>query len=413
MPWREIYWKIWGRAQTLYCTQCQQHFSASDYGHCQYHPERPIWTKSNVGTYPCCQQQVLRFDTSIYKTGCSARKHVAKVDPANNSSSITDKLLRHSNLVCVPYEERDKGPFLTPDARELMKVRQGGNVGENSKRVVDEEDEDESDSDGDHGIRNTESDRTPGYWRSYGWEASCSQPSAYCLDPPPEHCYPMEFWHCRDPFFGKRGLTARANRSAQSKDESDEQKIGSKKMPVSMPDCKKECKDAKDAALSRSRRSRSATKADRPQSQASSRAVEGKAESSNFGERRGMGGGVDDSGRVGQRGGSAAPGGDLNPAGQKSFFELGFPTGMTGKKQREFRMDMLREDDRRRMDELGGRIRTQKTRCTVSPGVEGKRALAWVSEGSVAKAAPQQSSQKSAKALAGSGRSSTGFSKTR
>lgn len=60
--------------------RCNQVFQLCEFGHCQYHPERPQFRQvlemqapdNPVGLYPCCNQRVLRFDP----TGLSKGSHV-------------------------------------------------------------------------------------------------------------------------------------------------------------------------------------------------------------------------------------------------------------------------------------------------------------------------------------------------
>merc|ERR1712150_274754 len=78
LSWREIYWRLWGTAQLLYCSVCHQHFRGTEFEHCLYHPEKPIWNappRAHLGAYPCCKLQALRFGAPPQSTGCESRDH--------------------------------------------------------------------------------------------------------------------------------------------------------------------------------------------------------------------------------------------------------------------------------------------------------------------------------------------------
>merc|ERR1719162_2418781 len=110
LSWREIYWKVWGRVQTLYCTACHGNFPATELGHCSYHPEKPVWQcppRAHSGVYPCCQQPAVRFGAAVQRTGCCAREHAV----SNAEAATLRKLMRHKAIVCVPFEDRDKDTF--------------------------------------------------------------------------------------------------------------------------------------------------------------------------------------------------------------------------------------------------------------------------------------------------------------
>merc|ERR1711920_863253 len=80
--------------------------------------------------------------------------------------------------------------------------------------------------------------------------------------------------------------------------------------------------------------------------------------------------------------------------GEPSFFNLKFSPGMSAQKRLQYRLDVLREDDRRRMDELGERLRhlreERQREAQIPGGTSGRsgacdgarssqrRSLAWV-----------------------------------
>ncbi|CAI2387104.1 unnamed protein product [Moneuplotes crassus] len=91
VSWRRTFWKIWGRIHSDECTQCNQKFTYADKDHCTYHPEKPIFTYgSNIGEYPCCNAEAVRFSTGVNVGGCENRTHVFK--------NLKEGSLKHSFL---------------------------------------------------------------------------------------------------------------------------------------------------------------------------------------------------------------------------------------------------------------------------------------------------------------------------
>ncbi|KAL9981392.1 hypothetical protein ACROYT_G010092 [Oculina patagonica] len=79
--WKEVYWRLWGTVNILYCHRCGNYFQCTELGHCSYHPMTVDYGNMEctatkiVGVYPCCQQRVLHFDPSLETSGCCVRDH--------------------------------------------------------------------------------------------------------------------------------------------------------------------------------------------------------------------------------------------------------------------------------------------------------------------------------------------------
>lgn len=79
--WKEVYWRLWGTVNVLYCHRCGNYFQCSELGHCSYHPMTVDFGNLEcaatkiVGVYPCCQQRILHFDPSLEGIGCCVRDH--------------------------------------------------------------------------------------------------------------------------------------------------------------------------------------------------------------------------------------------------------------------------------------------------------------------------------------------------
>ncbi|RMX59635.1 hypothetical protein pdam_00010483 [Pocillopora damicornis] len=91
--WKEVYWRLWGAVNVLYCHRCGNYFQCSELGHCSYHPMTVDFGNLEcaatkiVGIYPCCQQRVLHFDPSLEGTGCCVRDHKPTLNkPVSNTA---------------------------------------------------------------------------------------------------------------------------------------------------------------------------------------------------------------------------------------------------------------------------------------------------------------------------------------
>ncbi|XP_046840893.1 SANT and BTB domain regulator of class switch recombination-like isoform X2 [Xenia sp. Carnegie-2017] len=142
--WRDVYWRLWGSCNILFCYQCRCYFRCTDFGHCQYHPEKPEYANGtlehkSIGVHPCCGEKVLQFDTVRVITGCRVKDHLVTFpDPVNssgttncansedtkslqshhskspcdhlddsvivNDSNVVKDLLSHRDVICVPFK---------------------------------------------------------------------------------------------------------------------------------------------------------------------------------------------------------------------------------------------------------------------------------------------------------------------
>ncbi|RMX59636.1 hypothetical protein pdam_00010482, partial [Pocillopora damicornis] len=72
--WKEVYWRLWGAVNVLYCHRCGNYFQCSELGHCRCHPMTVDFGNLEcaatkiIRIYPCCQQRVLHFDPSLEGT---------------------------------------------------------------------------------------------------------------------------------------------------------------------------------------------------------------------------------------------------------------------------------------------------------------------------------------------------------
>ncbi|XP_059160884.1 SANT and BTB domain regulator of class switch recombination-like [Physella acuta] len=115
--WRDVYWRLWGTVNSLTCGRCEQVFPLTEFGHCSYHPEAPVYdnepgaVSSCVGMYPCCQETSVRFDPTQINKGCKVKDHVvnlpalAEGDKATKSQSqiLLNDLLARRDVICVPH----------------------------------------------------------------------------------------------------------------------------------------------------------------------------------------------------------------------------------------------------------------------------------------------------------------------
>lgn len=354
LPWRAIYWRVWGRVQTFYCAICQQSFCGAELEHCSYHPSTPKWHEApnvHTGVYPCCMQPAVRFGASMDTTGCCARDHDVRAVSCG-SDSVVDKLLRHRALVAVPFADRHQDqyaaacvPHLTSHAsRSSSRPLTGVNKEE-------EEDEDIGSNDSDRPLFADEEDEGDDAWEGSPAVASCrgggsgvgigSRTSTtflsgastghehrlYCFDPLPEHDYPPSN-------VPTRGRVVRRERIL--------------------------------------RRSKSSERRSKSPSTTSGTRLGTHGSSSMLSVRES---------------GWPIPA----PTGSPSFFTIPPPPNSSENKQKAFRMDMLKEDDRRRMDVLADRLKAHhviRSRRPIgaetAPKGSEKSRLAWVGDAAAA-----------------------------
>ena len=107
--WNLVYWRLWGLVNHLQCSRCSATFQLCDFGCCMHHPDRPHYrllsggdmAENPVGIYPCCNQQVLRFDPTGLNKGCRAKDHV--VAALNKKQQrVLDDFVSHKALVKSP-----------------------------------------------------------------------------------------------------------------------------------------------------------------------------------------------------------------------------------------------------------------------------------------------------------------------
>lgn len=284
LSWREIYWRMWGRLNTLWCGTCGCHFCAAELGQCLYHTAKPEWyeaPRAHAGVYPCCQQLALRFGTSVRRTGCCARDHTVELDaqsgqgaaPRADQDAVLETLRRHRDLVCMPLE----GP----------EWPERGAQGREARDEWREESESEDVTKGDHmGV---------GPWQPEGQ----SRVFSYCFDALAEH----------------REQPRRAKSSFSWRPESH---------------CADLVGDAQGRWL------------------------------------------VDD-------GWPGAHWPRYSPADEASLFGPHFPPAVPGHRKLEGKLDALREDDHRRMDDLGERLR--RAQRVARPRGKARSSFLWLVEG--------------------------------
>ncbi|TRY91889.1 hypothetical protein DNTS_015047 [Danionella cerebrum] len=116
--WDLVYWRIWGTINHLTCSRCKQAFLCTELRQCKYHPEAIVYPGVNadhrwrgVGVYPCCNQDVLRFDPSSIPKGCKIKDHILTAEDGGDCGAYSVKsthtrilrdLLLHREAVCAP-----------------------------------------------------------------------------------------------------------------------------------------------------------------------------------------------------------------------------------------------------------------------------------------------------------------------
>ncbi|XP_064411750.1 SANT and BTB domain regulator of class switch recombination [Latimeria chalumnae] len=149
--WRDVYWRLWGTVNWLTCSRCNQPFLCTELSHCQYHPEQAAFPSvasklgtPGIGTYPCCNQKVLRFDPSEITRGCSVRDHVVDTHnstngddpPSNSASKVLNDLLQFRDVICVPFAkdlENDSGAVFCGESERDCDIQLEANLWKGQK----------------------------------------------------------------------------------------------------------------------------------------------------------------------------------------------------------------------------------------------------------------------------------------
>jgi len=322
LTWRETYWRLWGHTQLLWCSICQQFFSAAEMEHCSYHPERAVWQPApctHIGCYPCCTKSAQRLGTLSHgaATGCCAREHLLALDDAEGLS-IVEKISKHRSFMCVPFAERDsklKLPGVRKPGAELDDDED--EEGDNSGREAEEGEEEEWDCHNEATV----------YWGGPG-HGHRMRGTWYCLDPPPEHVA-AHFNGRGRPGIGRRMGGGRSGTPLR-----------------------------RSSKLWRSDRSKSGERDGDEQAVAST-------------VRR-------------------PPWFTNEPEVAQSFFDDSYPPGVSSSKKWDYRMEILREDDRRRMDSLVDRISMIRENCAEDTSISTQNAkLSWIGVAAAAEAGQQ------------------------
>lgn len=119
--WKDVYWRLWGAVNVLYCYRCGQHFSCSELGHCNYHPMNADFSNVGctstkiVGVYPCCQKKVLHFDPCFETSGCCVRDHKPTLSTSQSTPTV-------ENIISTedPANEKKNGE-MTSESNEEQK----------------------------------------------------------------------------------------------------------------------------------------------------------------------------------------------------------------------------------------------------------------------------------------------------
>ncbi|CAD7943196.1 unnamed protein product [Amoebophrya sp. A25] len=128
----DLYWQLWGRVNMLHCSVCDQVFPLADYHRCLYHPEEPIFPDAagKAGRYPCCDMAVLRFDSTEQRRGCCERKHqiLKALVCEHDAEDLCRLLYKFEDKICRKTELFQKDVFeLADEVQTADKKRRGSN----------------------------------------------------------------------------------------------------------------------------------------------------------------------------------------------------------------------------------------------------------------------------------------------
>lgn len=107
MTWRDIFWRIWGTINWLFCSTCNQPFQCKNLTTCLYHSNTIIYVDSTGiripgGKYSCCGNLASSFSplTNI-QSGCCLKDHAIN---ASNSSVVSKIATQMKELMCKNQE---------------------------------------------------------------------------------------------------------------------------------------------------------------------------------------------------------------------------------------------------------------------------------------------------------------------
>jgi len=330
MSWRETYWRMWSHLQFFRCGVCRRSFSGAEFEHCSYHSEQPVWRvppQAHLGTYPCCNQPALRFGEALpQRVGCSAREHKPDLRGESEGLAATfQKLLRHRTLACIPFDKRevDSSPQLSSDracspAVEGCDDCDGDGEVDASPLRGDEDHEGEED---DIGFAVVSEGSSLVATSNLGWSkvAWARTSACYCFAPPPEHC-PL-------------GRQKRGRRPRPLLRPVGHQGVNSGRR-------RQVCGQSRGSAHS----NRNAVQTGGP---CTTKTIEQGTVQKDLEDT------LPD--KAMHRCWPGPP-----PDGTPTFFALELPSCMSDEKKSEFKMDMLREDDKRRMDMLRAHLHRKR-----------------------------------------------------
>ncbi|CEM15060.1 unnamed protein product [Vitrella brassicaformis CCMP3155] len=145
LSWREVYWMIWGQLICLTCDVCGEGFAVSRYKCCAYHPSSPHFMfGQNDGIYPCCHTPAVRFSLTRapHSDGCCSRNHTVSGD-GGVLGVLLEKVLRYQDVICMPFADRQKA---VPSMAEIARAEKlTSDIGTTSTADSDEDEDDKTD----------------------------------------------------------------------------------------------------------------------------------------------------------------------------------------------------------------------------------------------------------------------------
>ncbi|KAF6026467.1 KIAA1841 [Bugula neritina] len=114
--WREVYWRLWGIINWLYCSRCKRAFQCCELAGCLHHKDKAVFQadvmlgklSGAVGTYLCCGERVIRFDPSEETQGCEVRDHIVEVEDSEEGqvtgNTVYEDLLAYRQAITVTVE---------------------------------------------------------------------------------------------------------------------------------------------------------------------------------------------------------------------------------------------------------------------------------------------------------------------
>eukprot|EP00826_Nyctotherus_ovalis_P004188 TRINITY_DN1087_c0_g4_i2.p1 TRINITY_DN1087_c0_g4~~TRINITY_DN1087_c0_g4_i2.p1 ORF type:complete len:488 (-),score=38.64 TRINITY_DN1087_c0_g4_i2:630-2093(-) len=103
LTWHNIYWTLWARLHLFQCSVCTQYFTPAHVNFCLSHSAPPKFAAgANVGSYPCCEMEAVRFNVEPKISGCVAAGHKVE-EKSELKLEVWNKVQEKINVIAEKF----------------------------------------------------------------------------------------------------------------------------------------------------------------------------------------------------------------------------------------------------------------------------------------------------------------------